>query len=175
MARKRILSLLVMLGFFVVGATFSGQAQNLSNKQIKTWTIYEGKGGGRAGKIDSYSIDSDGAFVDTKDSKETTKKIAASDLQELVKLLEGLKLRGTKMKIVKGDGIYDGVYGGLTITLDGKKYKIEGNSFYDEKQLVLMERQKQTLDRLNRKLAEIRTAHLTGKSSFRNEIPLLTE
>ena len=164
-----------MLGFFAVGGAFTGQAQKLSNKQIKTWTIYEGKGGGRAGKIDSYSIDSDGAFAETKGSKTTTSRIPAADLQELVKLLKDLKLPGTKTKIVKGDGIYDGVYGGLTITLDGKKYKIEGNSFYAEKQLVLLEGQKQTLDRLKRKLTEIRAAQLTGQSSVRDEIPMLTD
>lgn len=131
-----------MLGFFAVGGAFTCQAQELSTKQIKTWTIYEGKGGGRTGKIDSYSIDSDGAFVETKGSKTTTSKIATANLQELAKLLEGLKLPGTKTKLVKGDGIYDGVYGGLTITLGTKKYKIEGNSFYDEKQLVLLEAEK---------------------------------
>ncbi|MEQ1763405.1 MAG: hypothetical protein ABL984_09705 [Pyrinomonadaceae bacterium] len=171
MARERILSLLIMLGFFVVGGAFTGQAQKLSIKQIKTWTIYEGKGGGRAGRIDSYSIDSDGAFGETRGTKTTVRKIAAADLQELVKLLKDLKLPGTKTKIIKGDGVYDGIYGGLTITLDGKHYKIEGNSFYDEKQLVLMEPQKKTLDRLKRTLTEIRTAQLT----VRDEIPVLTD
>lgn len=150
-----------MLGFFAVGGAFTGQAQKLSNKQIKTWTIYEGKGGGKAGRIDSYSIDGDGALAETKASKTTIRKIAPADLQQLVKLLRDLKLPWTKTKIVKGDGIYDGVYGGLMITFDGKKYKIEGNSFYAEKQLVLTEPQKQILDRLKQKLAEIRTVQST--------------
>ncbi len=158
MKRTKLLSLLVILGFFVVGAAFTVKAQKLSNK-FKTWEISEGQSGGIAGMIKSYSLDSKGNLIERDGSIETTKKIDETSLQEIVKLLEELKLPRTRTRIVKGDRIYDGVYGDFTIRLDGKVYKVEGNSFYKEKQVVLSASQKKTLDKLKSKLAEIiRTA-----------------
>ena len=155
MKRTKILSLLLMLGFLAVGGTFTVKAQKLSNK-FKVWEISEGRSGGRTGRIESSSIGSDGNLIKREGSLKTTKKIDEPDLREIVKLLTELKLPGTKTRIVKGKRIYDGVYGWFTITLDGKDYKLEGSSFYDEKQVALTAAQKKTLDKLKSKLAEIR-------------------
>ena len=145
--------LTIVVAVFMLGGSLTAEAQRLPGK---TWTIEEGKGGGRAGRMNGYSISSDGMLVETVNSKSTTRKIGSAELQQLANLVEGLRLPGTKTKIVKGAGIYDGYYGGFTVTLDGVKYKLEGNSFYNEKQLVLSESQKRTLDGLKRKLTEIR-------------------
>ncbi len=155
MKRTKSLSLLVILGFFVVGAAFTVKAQKLSNK-FKTWEISEGRSGGIRGMTERYSLDSNGNLIKRQGSTETTQKIGETALLEIVKLLGELKLPGTRTGIVKGDGIYDGIYGGFTIRLDGKVYKVEGKSFYKETQVVLTASQKKTLDELKSKLTEIR-------------------
>jgi hypothetical protein len=171
MKQKIILNLLMILGFLTVAGSFTAEAQKLSNNKFKTWKISDGQSGGIAGRIENYSISSDGNSIEQANMKTTTQKIDETDLQEIVGLLEELKLPGTKTKLVKGSRIYDGVYGGLTITLDGKDYKIEGNSFYDEKQIVLTAAQKKTLDQLKRKLAQIRTKPVKNNYPVQQEIP----
>ena len=160
--KQQILATIFMalvISMFLAGSAGaqSSDPDNPTNKKIPTWRISEAKSGGLRGKTDGYSIDSYGHLVDTKDSKQTTRKVTSAELAELGNILVGLRLPGTKTRMVKGDGIYDGVYGGLTITLDGKDYKIEGNSFYAERQLVLSASQKAGLEQLKQKLAKIRT------------------
>lgn len=167
MKKDKILSLLIMFGFLLLGGVSTVKTQKLSNKTFKTWKISAGESGGMPGMIESYSLDSDGNFIEVKNSKTTTKKIDETDLQEFVELLKELKLPASKTKLVKGSRIYDGVYGGFTITLDGKTYKIYGDSFNDQKQVVLTATQKKTFDKLQEKFGQIKTK----LSKISNELP----
>jgi hypothetical protein len=136
---------------FTLAACFTANAQNAS---FKTWKITSTQSGGFAGINKVNTLDGDGFLTQTSKGRGVSTEIDAAKLAEIVKLLKGLKLPATKQKTVKGRRIYDGIYTGLVITLDGKDYKIEGSSFGDEKRLALSKKQKAALEKLKAKLKE---------------------
>jgi hypothetical protein len=147
------------------------QAQKLSNKKIETWKITSFQSGGIRGFIESSSFDSDGNFERQHGTEKTNEKFDESFVEEINVLIRELDLPRSKMKTVRGKGIYDGIYSGFTITLNGKVYRIEGSSFYDEKYLAPTTKQKETLKKLSELLVKIRTMPPKDKPA-QKEIPL---
>lgn len=130
----------------------SFQNGSARTKKFKSWEINSGRSGGIAGFIEAASIDSNGNL---KKRNGSTEKIEETKLTEIFDLISQLNLPKAKTKIVKGEHIYDGIYSGFSITLDGEVYQLRGNSFYDEKQVILTKRQSKTLQLLEAKLTEI--------------------
>jgi hypothetical protein len=146
---------LKILGFLLIVAALGFTAVNAQNGKFKTWKIKSSQSGGFAGINKSFTLDSDGNLNRVNKGQENFSKIDESKVAEIGKLIKELKLPGTKQKIFKGKRIYDGIYTGLVITLDGKDYSVEGTSFNDAKYLALSAKQKATLERLKTKLNEI--------------------
>lgn len=121
------------------------------------WKISEWRGGGIRGTVKSVSLDSDGNLNQQNGTKVNNRNVERSLLNEIRKSILDLNLPRTRTKIVKGKRIYDGIYSGLTITLSGKDYKIEGSSFYDAKYVDLTPKQQQLLQQLKEKWESIQT------------------
>ena len=149
MKRLKITGLLLI---FTVIASFAANAQNA---KFKNWVITSSQSGGFAGINKSFTLDSEGSLNRKNRGVENFRKIDQAKINEIEKLIRELKLPGTKSKTFKGKKIYDGIYTSLIITLDGKEYKVEGNSFEDAKFLALSGKQKLTLEKLKAKLAEL--------------------
>jgi hypothetical protein len=144
-----------ILGFLLILIALGFSAAAAQNAKFKTWKITASEGGGFAGINKSWVLDSDGNLNRDNNGQENFEKIGESKVAEIEKLIKELKLPGTKQKTVKGKRIYDGIYKGLVITLDGKDYKVEGTSFDDAKYLALSKKQQSTLEKLKAKLLEI--------------------
>jgi hypothetical protein len=123
--------------------------------QKKTWKITVSQSGGYAGIMKSYTFDNDGNLNRTNKDQRNFEKIDEAKTNEIGKLVKELGLPLTKLKIFKGKRIYDGIYSGIVINLDGKDYAVEGSSFDDAKYLALSKKQKTTLEKLKLKLNEI--------------------
>lgn len=150
---NRILSLMMVFGFLVFGATLA-EAQKSSVK-IKTWAINYSRfislrEGGR-----SFSLESQGNLEKRTKNSKTNETVAEADLQEIVKLLAELNLPRTKTKTVKGKKIYDYPYWSFTIEIDGKSYLMEGLSFDDAKFVVLTAKQKGIFAKLKENLNQV--------------------
>lgn len=158
MKALKLLTLLTVFGLMFFNVSLA-KAHSLSSKKqskdFRSWKITMSRSGGYAGMLKSYTLDSKGNLTHRDRAKETVEKISKDDVEEIGKMIQRLKLPNTKLKTVKGKRIYDGVYSNFIITLNGKNYNIEGNSFYDAKYLALTERQKEVLGRLYEKLKEV--------------------
>ena len=121
-------------------------------------------------------MNSEGNLSERVGAQETTKKIDATVLSEIVKMLEELNLPGAKSKIVKGSKIWDGDMSGVFIRLDGKEFIINASLHDDQRQILLTATQKKTLDKLKSKLVEIwKTASSEIKPNLSQEIPVQQE
>jgi hypothetical protein len=145
-----------ILGFLLIFIALGTSAANAQNAKFKTWKITTSQSGGFAGINKTTSLDSDGNLYRVNKNQEEFTKIDDAKLAEIEKLIKELKLPGTKQKTVKGRRIYDGIYNGFVITLDGKEYKLEGTSFDDAKYLALSRKQEATLEKLKAKLRAIK-------------------
>jgi len=145
-----------ILGFLLIFIALGISVANAQDGKFKTWKITTSQSGGFAGINKTTSLDSDGNLYRVNKNQEDFTKIDESKLAEIGKLIKELKLPGTKQKTVKGRRIYDGIYNGFVITLDGKEYKVEGTSFDDAKYLALSRNQQATLEKLKAKLREIK-------------------
>lgn len=150
---KRITFLGILFIFMVTAFGFSGAYAQKA--KFKTWKITASQSGGFAGIQKSYTLDSEGNLNRNNKGQENFEKIDDAKIKEIGKLVAELKLPATKQKTVKGKRIYDGIYTGLVITLDGKDYNVEGTAFNDTKYLALSAKQKATLEKLKAKLGEI--------------------
>ena len=146
---------LKLLGFLLVFTVAATVAANAQNAKFKKWTITSTQTGGFAGLNNRNSLDSDGNLTRIVKRKETSSRIDQAKIAEIGRLVKELKLPGTKQKTVKGKRIYDGIYTGLVITLDGREYKIEGTSFDDAKYLALSKNQTKKLEKLKAILKEL--------------------
>ena len=151
MKRTKILGFLFIFTFLTMG--FSAAAAQTA--KFKTWKITSAKSGGFAGISLSSTLDSRGNLTRVNKTQEAVEKIDESKVSEISRLIKELNLPRTKLKTVKGRRIYDGIYTGLVITLDGKDYKIEGTTFDDAKYLALTKKQTATLEKLKAKFREI--------------------
>jgi hypothetical protein len=151
MKRTRILGFLFIFALTAFG--FSAiQAQAL---KFRTWKITQSQSGGFAGIQKTFALDSEGNLTRTTKGRENSEQIDSAKVAEIGRLVARLKLPGTKLKTVGGKGIYDGIYTGFVINLDGKDYKVEGTSFDNAKYLALSAKQKATLEKLKAKLNEL--------------------
>lgn len=130
--------------------------------KFDTWKITASQTGGFAGINKIRELDSRGNLKQTDKRKETLRKINRRKIAEIDRLVKELDLRGTRQKTVKGDRIYDGIYSQFVITLEGKEYRIEGNSFDDSKYLALSRKQQATLGKLKSKLNELQGFYPIG-------------
>ena len=151
MKRMKISGFLMILTIMTVGL-LTVEAQT---SQPKTWKITVSQSGGYAGIMKSYTFDNDGNLNRVNKSQQNFEKIDAAKTAEIGRLVKELSLPRTKLKTVKGLRIYDGIYAGIVINLDGKDYAVEGTSFDDAKYLALSKKQKTTLEKLKIKLTEI--------------------
>jgi hypothetical protein len=151
MKRTKISGFLLILTIMAIGL-LSVEAQT---SQKKTWKITVSQSGGYAGIMKSYTFDNDGNLNRTNKDQRNFEKIDEAKTNEIGKLVKELGLPLTKLKIFKGKRIYDGIYSGIVINLDGKDYAVEGTSFDDAKYLALSKKQKTTLEKLKLKLNEI--------------------
>jgi hypothetical protein len=132
-----------------------GGAVQAQTGQFKTWKISVSESGGYAGLKKNYTLDNDGNLNRAFKDERNFEKVDDAKIAEIGRLVKELKLPGTKLKTVKGLRIYDGIYRGLVITLDGKDYNVEGTSFDDAKYLALSKNQQATLEKLKEKLLEL--------------------
>lgn len=135
--------------------TFGLSAVRAQTARFKTWKITSSQSGGFAGIRKSYMLDHQGNLTRVDKDRQNFEKIDKEKVLEIERLIKKLNLPRTKLKTVKGDKIYDGIYSSLIITLDGKNYNVEGNSFDDAKYLALSEEQHATLEKLKVKLDEL--------------------
>jgi hypothetical protein len=157
---RKKLSLPIICGWVVLFgicaiAQKTPAAKNVDD--LKTWKITSSRSGGIAGMIQGYKLDSGGHYNELSKAKKAIRKIEPATLREISKLILELNLPGAKMKTVKGLGIYDGIYESFTITLGSKDYKLEGSSFYSEKQVALTAKQQKTYKKLQELLGGIKT------------------
>ena len=145
---KRFTILGFLLVFTAIGS-FAVSAQTFNN-----WKITMRQTGGFAGINKVVELDSRGILNRIDKNRQTSKKINRWKIAEIERLLEELRLPGTRQKNVKGEKIYDGIYRETVISLDGKNYRLEGSSFDDSKILALSKRQQRTLEKLKEKLEE---------------------
>lgn len=155
---NRFFTLAIVLAGLVFSGNFTAEAQKLSAKEFKTWTIHSSaflslREGGR-----SFSLDCEGNLEKRSKTGGTKEKLEPSYLQQIVKLLQELDLSQTKTKTVKGKGINDWPYWNFTIDLDGKSFLMEGLSFYDADFRVLTKKEKQIFAQLKEKLMEVGAA-----------------
>jgi hypothetical protein len=151
MKRTKILGFIFIITFLTL--SFSAVAGQTA--KFKTWKITSSKSGGFAGISLSSTLDSEGNLSRVNKSREAVEKIEESKIKEIEKLVKELDLPRAKLKTVKGKRIYDGIYTGFVITLNGKDYKIEGTNFDDAKYLALTKKQTATLEKLKAKFREI--------------------
>jgi len=123
--------------------------------KVGSWKITVSESGGFAGIHNSGALDSAGNLTRATKNGESSEKIDEEKITAIGRLINELKLPGTKLKTVKGLRIYDGIYKSFVITLDGKDYHLEGTSFDDAKYLVLSEKQRKVFEKLKSKLDEI--------------------
>jgi hypothetical protein len=151
MKRLKRIGLIFVLAFM----TFSFTAVEAQTARFKTWKITVSQSGGFAGIRKSYTLDQKGNLNRVDKTQQNFELIDREKVLEIGKLIKELNLPRTKLKTVKGDKIYDGIYAGLIITLDGKNYHVEGNSFDDAEYLALSAEQRATLEKLKAKLNEL--------------------
>ncbi len=140
--------------FIITIMAFGFSAVEAQTSKIKTWKITVSQSGGLAGIRKTFTLDNDGNLNRVNKDQQSFEKIEESRIGELGKLIKELNLPRTKLKTVKGIRIYDGIYSGLTINLNGKDYNVEGSSFDDAKFSALNAKQKVTLEKLKKQLAE---------------------
>jgi hypothetical protein len=141
--------------FILTLTVFGFSAVRAQTAKLKTWKIIQSQSGGFAGIQKSFTLDSEGNLTRKTKTGENFEKIEAAKTAEIARLVAELKLPGTKQKTVQGRRIYDGIYTGFVVTLDGKEYQVEGTSFGDAKYLALSKKQKATLEKLKAKLDEL--------------------
>ena len=142
-----------ILLIFVISGAIRAEAQTEAKEN---WQITVSQTGGFAGINKSYTLDSEGNLERLVKNRESREKIDDEKVREIGKLIEDLKLPGTKLKTVRGLKIYDGVYSNLTIRLNDREYRVAGTSFADAKYLALSKKQKATLEVLKQKLEELK-------------------
>jgi hypothetical protein len=145
----------IITGFLFIFTLMAFSAANAQTSKFKTWKITFARSGGLAGISTGYTLDNEGNLNRTNKRQQNYAKIEEARITEIAKLINELKLPGTRLKTVKGLRIYDGIYSSFIITLDGKDYRVEGTSFDDAKYLALSKKQAATLEKLKQKLDEL--------------------
>ena len=143
---------LKITGLIIILTIFGMTAASAQSVKFKTWKITVSQSGGFAGINKSYTLDHEGNLNRVSKATSNFQKIDAAQVAEIGRLIRELKLPGTKLKTFKGKRIYDGIYTGLVIALDGREFKVEGTSFDDAQYLALSNRQKAVLEKLKAKL-----------------------
>ncbi len=151
MKRTKLFGILFIFTILTIGVS-TVEAQIA---RIKTWKITVSQSGGFAGINKSYTLDQRGNLNRKNKKRITFEKIENFKIREIGSLIKELRLPGTGLKTVKGDRIYDGIYSGFVINIDGRDFSVGGNSFYDAKYLALSRKQKATLAELKAKLDEL--------------------
>jgi hypothetical protein len=153
--RRKILSFLMIIGFFAAVKIFTINAQTPAKETVKTWRIFSSQGSITA-TLRSYLLDSGGNFKETVNTKAVAnKKNDETDLREISRLLHELNLPGAKTKIVKGSKIWDSYTSSVFITLDAKDFMIIGRPSADERQIMLSAKQKRIFLKLKKHLEKI--------------------
>jgi hypothetical protein len=145
----------IFSGILVIFMAIGFSAANAQTTKFKTWKITVSESGGFAGINKNYTLDSEGNLNRTNKDQRNFEKINEAKIAEIGRLVKELKLPGTKLKTVKGKRIYDGIYTGFVITLDGRDFRVDGTSFDDAKYLALSKKQSATLEKLKAKLDEL--------------------
>jgi hypothetical protein len=151
MKRTKILGFIFILTIMAI----SFSTVEAQTTKFKTWKITVSQSGGYTGIMKSYALDNEGKLVRINKNQQIIEIIDPAKTEEIGKLIKELSLPRTKSKTVKGQRIYDGIYSSLVINLEGKDYKVEGNSFDDAKFLALTKKQKGKLEELKAKFNEI--------------------
>ncbi len=151
MKLTKLLRFIFLMTILMIGFT----ATDAQTKQCTTWKITVSQSGGFAGIMKSYTLDKEGNLNRINKDQRNFEKIDEARMAEIDKLVEELNLPRTKLKTVKGSRIYDGIYNSFVISLDGKDYKVAGNSFDDAQFTALSKKQTETLAKLKAKIDEL--------------------
>ena len=140
--------LLILFGFMET------PAQKIRKNSFKNFDITIATTGGFAGTADILVLDQQGVLSKRSKTQDANEKLSSGELNEIRELVSKLKLPSASMKTVKGLHIYDGIYKSFVITLDGKKYLIEGTDFDDQQYVALTAGQREIVAKIKAKLEE---------------------